>query len=156
MAAAQTPEAKAKRWASNRQRMADMVIAAHSKQSLEKANASRMKIPGFTSCPENFSAKWWSLRDYNGRVHQFKNLSWWISQNKEMFDPDDVRPPITKSRAYGGITKIKPSEKKTKVIGSWKGWTWFSVFERRFNDGKDLLLRTQDHQEPTCQPACNA
>ena len=119
-----------------------LVDLAHSDLAIEKANASRAKNPGFCSTPENFSAKHWFLRCPNGKTYAFKNLSWWIRANRDMFDPADVvfgSGGVPKCRAYGGLLSISPHRVKTN--GSWKGWTWCSIDERRFNGGGDLLQR---------------
>ena len=143
-AASHTPEAQAKRTAGLRNSPKRMMatVAAHSEDAIKKANASRMVIPGFQSLPENFSAKWWRVRDDRGRIHEFKNLSWFIKVNPELFLAEDINwKDATRSRAYGGISSIRPSSTRRRVNGTWKGWTWYSQTERLKNEGHDLLDR---------------
>ena len=141
-AAAHTQEAQAKRTAGlrNSPKRMTATVAAHSEAAIEKANATRSMNPGFQSLPENFSAKWWRVRDERGRIHEFKNLVWFIKKNPHLFDPEDVGDSC-KCRAYGGISSIRPRINSRKVNGSWKGWTWYSQTERLKNDGHDLLDR---------------
>jgi hypothetical protein len=44
-------------------------------------------------------------------------------------------------RAYGGIMSIKPSERRRKVNGSWKGWVWVTLNERALLNAEDPLHR---------------
>jgi hypothetical protein len=143
-AASQTLESRAKRAAGlrNSPKRINIVIAAHLEDAIKKANASRRMILGFQSLPENFSSKWWRVRDYRGRIHEFKNLSWFIKANTELFLPEDIKCKVTtRCKAYGGIKSLRPSPTRRRVNGSWKGWTWYSQTERLTNEGRDLLER---------------
>ncbi len=143
-AAAHSPEAQAKRTDGLRNSPKRMLctVAAHSPEAVAKAQLSRGKIRGFQSVPENFSAVWWRLRDDRGRIHEFRNLSYFIKTNHDLFLPEDINwEKITRGRAYGGIRSLRPNPTRRKVNGTWKGWTWYSQTERLKNDGHDLLDR---------------
>ena len=143
-----TPEIKAKRAAAvnaSPKRM-NGVIAAHQPEVLARAKISmaetRARTPYLQRLPENITAVWWRLRDSRGRVHEFKNLSWFITTHPDLFLEDDINwEKPTRSKAYGGISSIRPLGNRKKVNGSWKGWTWYSQTERLHNEGRDLLER---------------
>lgn len=94
-----------------------------------------------------WSAKNWRLRDPNNRVWQFRNLTHFVRTHEHLFAPEDVRWVIPKNgkltgvwcRATGGLRTLRPS-RQSVVCGTWKGWRWTSIYERRFNDGDDLML----------------
>lgn len=129
-AAAQTVDAKLKR-----QR------AAATKEATQRATKARMMLPQFQALPSHHSARVFRLRDPRGRTYVFKNLAWFIRENSHLFEAGDVSFDDTvRCRAYGGLKSICPRYKY--VVGSWKGWTWFSQIER-FNGGHDLLDRRE-------------
>jgi hypothetical protein len=99
---------------------------------------------------QNWRSLFWSLRDPSGVPHQFVNLFNFVRTHPELFAAEDVvwRPLPKKKgagflsvycRAVRGIGNLRPERKYPRL--SWKGWTWFSIPERRFNDGEDLLQR---------------
>ena len=90
----------------------------------------------------------WRLRDPRGVGHEFKNLSHFIRCNPHLFDPEDCRIRTLKagskhgtSRAISGLSQLRPSVTRARVLASWKGWTWISIGERRVDEGRDLLER---------------
>lgn len=105
----------------------------------EKAQATRMKNPRFSKTEKHIRALNWNIRDANGCTHQFRNLANWIRENENLFDAADVQWKNGWCRAHSGISHLRPTHKKP--VGSWKGWTWVSIHERRFNDAEDLLQR---------------
>ena len=115
----------------------------------EKRLAERAKNPRSQKGIQNATAQNWKLRNSRGVVFYFKNLADFIRRQPCLFDDDDVRWVFRGTseicRAYSGLSSIKPILKngkpKKRVEGSWKGWTWVSICERRFNDGNDLLER---------------
>jgi hypothetical protein len=108
----------------------------------EKSLRSRMKNPIMHAGPENHSGKFWRLRDPRGRFHEFRNLSNFIRDNPSLFLPEDVqwvgKGRKKRCRAFA-LRGLHPSRKVG--LSTWKGWTWISIYERRFNDGLDLLDR---------------
>jgi len=103
---------------------------------------AQKRIPGLQKTPENYKAVWWRVRDYQGRIHEFKNLCWFIRENPSLFLKEDINYKHTiRSRAYSGISGLRPNPTRKIVNGSWKGWTWYSQTERLKNDGRDLIER---------------
>lgn len=92
----------------------------------------------------NIHARSWHVRDPRGIAHKFRNLMHFIRNNEGLFQPDDLKvysptkkPNVT--RAYGGISSIRPSDNRKRVGLSWKGWTW--VYE-----ANDRLQRNLNEQ----------
>lgn len=91
------------------------------------------------------------LRDPNGVLHYFKNLTHFVREHEHFFKEEDVQwkycpkknNPKTlgyqRCRASAGLLSLFGSGKK--VPGSWKGWTVFSEAERDLNLSQDLLHR---------------
>lgn len=111
----------------------------------EKAQAARSKSPYFTKTEKHIRALNWNVRDARGRVHQFRNLANWIRQNENLFEPNDVRWNGTYCRAHSGISHLRPTHKNP--VGSWKGWAWVSIHERRFDDANDPMRRKSSNAE---------
>lgn len=90
----------------------------------------------------NHMCKEWAFRSPTNMVYRFINLSEFIRNNENLFNPVDVnwkRGSGTRSilcRAVKGMTEVNRGR-----IGSWKGWTKFSEEEKFYNDGRDLLDR---------------
>lgn len=92
------------------------------------------------------ASKNWAVRDPRGRDWYFRNATEFVRAHADLFDPADLNWHPAKPggvhnicRASDAISHLSPRRKKP--IPSWKGWTWISVHERRFNDGTDLLNR---------------
>lgn len=111
-----------------------VVERLHTPTAIGKAVESRMLLPHFQPTPNHLSAKYWWVRDPNGQLHKFKNLSYWIKTNPHLFAQDDIL-----KRAYAGIQSLRPTNRTP--VASWKGWTWHSQLERLHNNGEDLLDR---------------
>lgn len=125
----------------NAMQLASRTEAAGSNRRLGYIEAQK-RIPGLQKTPENYRAVWWRVRDYRGRIHEFKNLCWFIRENPSLFLAEDINYKHTvRSSAYCGISGLRPNPKRKKVNGSWKGWTWYSQTERLKNEGNDLLDR---------------
>ena len=90
----------------------------------------------------NARAKVWHLRSPDNLQFSFRNLSEFVRTHTELFDDADLIWKRTGlCRAVQGISSISPACLRPKL--SWKGWTWVSIHERRFNDGADLLQRKE-------------
>jgi hypothetical protein len=92
------------------------------------------------------NVKRWHLRSPANIEYHPLNLNRFVLMNAHLFDPNDVvsRYKSGKSsicRAVASLKHLRPSDKKKKQTNTWKGWTWISIYERRFNDGRDLLER---------------
>lgn len=91
------------------------------------------------------SAAVFSIRSPEGIHYRFKNLRSFIRENAGMFEEGDAtwfrRGRGEDCRAYGGIMSIKPSERRRKVNGSWKGWVWVTLNERALRNAEDPLDR---------------
>lgn len=90
----------------------------------------------------------WSLRDPVGRVWWFKNLSHFIRTHTELFDPDDVVwKPIRVGysgltcRALNGLRNIHRKGGRTRIPGSWRGWTVANSLPEKAQGCADLLDR---------------
>jgi hypothetical protein len=73
-------------------------------------------------------AKWWSLKDPDGRVHQFMDLTNFVNSHTDLFKSDDLVMKRHNGKweacnAYYGLASLRPSNKRVKPI--WKGWTWY-------------------------------
>jgi hypothetical protein len=98
--------------------------------------------------PDFTNARHLLLRDPRGREHEARNIAKFVRENSGLFQPEDVvwrvrakkkgRGKTWSCKAHEGLLSlVKPSVTR----GSWKGWTVVSIYERRFNDGNDLLDR---------------
>lgn len=100
------------------------------------------------------SAVVFSIRSPDGIHYRFKNLRAFIRDNSGMFEDGDAtwfpRGKNIDCRAYGGIMSIKPSERRRKVNGSWKGWVWVTLNERALRNAEDPLdrLSNKDDMRP--------
>lgn len=90
------------------------------------------------------NARRWHLRSPMNVEYHPINLNRFVTMNPALFEPDDVKPVYKdgRSRAVCSLKNLRPSAGKKKQTATWKGWTWVSIFERRFNDGRDILERT--------------
>ena len=108
-----------------------------------KSLASRLKNPVMKKGVENHSAKVWNLRDPSGVTHSFRNLLEFVRNNEPLFETGDAvwvkKGRHDYCRAHKGLSKLSPGYAHPSP--SWKGWTWNTVYERRFNDGDCLLGR---------------
>ena len=149
-----TPEAVEKR------------TAAHKASQKVKNNARRIQKLyagiGMEMHPEMFSkaagenhvsAAVFSIRSPRGVHYRFKNLRAFIRDNADMFENGDAtwfrRGRGEDCRAYGGIMSIKPSERRRKVNGSWKGWVWVTLNERALRNAEDPLDRPSNKADST-------
>ncbi len=72
----------------------------------------------------HFAAKDWSLQAPDGSIHKFRNLSLFIRDNLELFDPQD-----TMVRGKGGtnanvyLGRLRPRPDKPHW-SEWNGWRW--------------------------------
>lgn len=87
----------------------------------------------------NIHAKRFNLRSPRGQIYTGRNLSLFVDEHPELFDPLDLRKVRYKSFASGQLSRLRPETRQP--LATWKGWTWVSITERRFNDGVDLLAR---------------
>ena len=109
--------------------------------SLELANAARAVSPLAGRFESNQNAVFWSLRSPSNATYQFRNLAHFIRNNPQLFTEYElgVINKFGTTRAQGGLSQLNPNRKHPKC--SWHGWTWNCIFERRFNDGDDLICR---------------
>jgi hypothetical protein len=72
----------------------------------------------------NVCAKDWSLLAPDGTSHRFRNLSLWLRQHADLFDPDDLVCMLGRPicRAQSSLGKLRLDRKNPKP--SWKGWAW--------------------------------
>jgi hypothetical protein len=119
--------------------------ARNSPEYMAKAMAKRSMMPGHQPGEQHFCAKWWALRDPNGRAYEFRNLAKFVRDHSEMFDPADMMWQHTSSnhrslscRAYSGLSMLNPRRRQT--VGSWKGWTWAAT-SAVSRSGSDILAR---------------
>jgi hypothetical protein len=87
--------------------------------------------PQFQHGPKHHSAMIWQVRSPRGKTYIFKNLSYFLDKNRELFDEEDVimDKGFTRCKAYAGINSIKPYKKngspvRRKVNSQWKCWQW--------------------------------
>jgi hypothetical protein len=113
----------------------------------KKAQQGMDASPFFKPGKDHLASKVWRLRSSANVEYEFKNLTNFVREHPELFDPEDLKWKLNKNgiplecRATHGLYSLNPNGKKKVVAGSWKGWTFVSMFERRFNDGDDLLQR---------------
>ena len=124
--------------------VAKKVFGASIDQAKAAAKIGRATSKATAPGPGHPAAKVWSIRSSKLAVYQFRNLRDFVRRNAELFDPNDIKKRrIGKYRltcnAYGGLASLSPNVAYPRL--SWKGWTWVSIHERRFNDGEDLLER---------------
>jgi hypothetical protein len=121
-------------------------MASGFKMALEdgkmKWSEYRRNMDGFRPDEGHLRAKVWRLRSAKNIVYgPFKNLAFFIRNNRHLFLAEDTLEPIIRSHAYNGICKLNPNTKTKIIPGSWKGWTWNSQLEQLQNKGGDLLDR---------------
>lgn len=92
---------------------------------------------------QRYNAKRWHLRSPMNVEYHPINLNRFVAKNHELFEDDDLKPIYKdgRCRAAHSLKNLRPSDKRKKQMNTWKGWTWVSIYERRFNDGNDLLDR---------------
>lgn len=135
-----------KQWVKDHPAKAMAIRSKNGKSSLNRRKLGSPATGKSAAGQLNFRCLYWSLREPCGKTHEFKNLSEWVRMNEELFNPEDViwqpiRPGGRTSicRAIICLGMLRPDRRCGR--GSWKGWTWYSIPERRFNDGQDLLQR---------------
>lgn len=108
---------------------------------IENARSVMLQLPWCKKGEEHHGSKYWNLRSPNNVVYTFKNLKHFIREHKNLFDPIDlIERQRDDCRAYVGLSRLRPDRKVP--CGSWHGWTWVSIHERRFADGDDLIQRS--------------
>jgi hypothetical protein len=92
---------------------------------------------------KRYNAKRWHLRSPMNVEYHPINLNRFVAMNPELFEADDTKPIYKdgRCRAMCSLKNLRPSDKRKKQPNTWKGWTWISIIEKRFNDGRDLLER---------------
>lgn len=86
----------------------------------------------------------WSIMSPAGVAYRFKSLPDFIKKNPFLFNEDDLIPRNKKGdkgRAIVGIQNLRPTNRKSIINGSWKGWTWITLDERANNNSEDILNR---------------
>jgi hypothetical protein len=125
----------------------DPALAKTRELAAEKAKVKKDTMPQFQPGPDHATAKFWTIRSPAGVSYTFHNLVHFVREHPDLFIPEDINWKLTKKgvpvkcRAVGGLYSLSPGRNKKTVNGSWKGWTFVSMHERRFNDGDDLLTR---------------
>lgn len=83
--------------------------------------------PLSSSTESNASAKEWHLLSPDGTAYHFRNLSLWLREHAELFEPDDVaeipqsRTGVT-TRAQSKLGRLRPDRAQPRQ--TWKGWRW--------------------------------
>ena len=98
----------------------------------------------------NCNAKRWHLRSPMNVEYHPVNLNLFVAEHRHLFDPYHLElcHDGISTRAAASLASLRPSNKKKRQPVSWKGWTWISIIEKRFNDGRDLLERHNDPHKP--------
>jgi endogenous inhibitor of DNA gyrase (YacG/DUF329 family) len=96
------------------------------------------------------NAKRWHLRSPSNIEYHPKNLNRFVALNPNLFEPQDLLPIYKdgRCRAASSLKNLRPTDTKKKQTASWKGWTWISIVEKRWNDGDDLLERSNERAMP--------
>lgn len=117
-------------------------IPAHKNAVANAISAALKGVPAKglnAALPHNKNAKHFVVRDPAGRIHRFRNASWWARENRALIeaydDNPDCKTDITK-RFTNGISDMN---RLTKATCSWKGWTRVSQTEDEM--GVDYLAR---------------
>ena len=107
-----------------------------------------MSMPGMRAGLGHINEKTWSVRDPMGKTHRFRNLCEFVRNNQSMFIPEDSIPrkicghvSWISTRAYSGLSGLRPSNKKKTTKGQWKGWVWVMLDERALNNAVDPMDR---------------
>ncbi len=146
VAASKTPEAKAK-WRATIAKnhaawKARALMVFQNPESQRKAKESRASSPRYQEAQKRtsfafrraeiieISSKHWLLKSDRNVFYEFDNLSQWVRDNSELFDPEDVqwKPSENSCKATRGLSSLRPTRKKPEA--TWKGWTWVSITER--------------------------
>jgi len=81
-------------------------------------------------------------------VWHVSNINYFVRTHKHLFDKSDVMWKNSghslRCRASAGLGSLC---RRTKTLGSWKGWTLVSDVERFKNAGNDLLGRVTPQEE---------
>lgn len=77
--------------------------------------------PRFQEGLQNISRKDYSLISPDLEHYEGENLMHFVRTHKDLFNPEDVKEPLSRSRAYAGLRQmVRPSPNFT--ARSWKGW----------------------------------
>lgn len=94
------------------------------------------------------NSKFWTLRGPNGVSYRFRWLRKFIEDNARLFRKEELLWKVRRGRrlcaALCGLASISPRRKHPKL--SWHGWTWDSLYERRFMKGDPLARKPQESE----------
>lgn len=89
----------------------------------DKAIQGRDSLISKKGTQEFFNAKSWRLRSPAGDVYVFKNLSWFVDNNKHLFNPSELlRNSNNYPVAFYMLGKLRPT--RDNPIRQWHGWMW--------------------------------
>jgi hypothetical protein len=113
-----------------------------------KMRGREQKAPLTARGPTNKQSREGALRDPNGRIWWYRNLTHFVRTHEELFSPDDVAWVPTRRgglhlrcRAQKGLTNLYGRGKST--AGQWKGWTIADSTIERTMGCADLLGRDE-------------
>ena len=95
--------------------------------------------------PGHFKAIIFRLRSPWGKIYEGRNVTSFVRRRPYLFDAADVIWKVPRKhaspecRASASLLHLNPRRKQP--LATWKGWTWVSIQERRFNNRKDVLCR---------------
>lgn len=73
--------------------------------------------------PNNRNSRCWSLRSPNGKTYQFRNLGFWVRENKQLFDQDEMRITASgKLLIECALQELSPRRKRCRETAH--GWRW--------------------------------
>lgn len=109
--------------------------------AIEKMREVLLKSPVSQPGVTHNAARRWHLRSPSNIEYHFTNLLHFIREHRSLFNPEDLTPKdrYGACRVSTGLGMLRPSDKKKRTPGSWKGWTWISMIEV-FNNGQEDLL----------------
>jgi hypothetical protein len=110
------------------------------------------KIFSLAAGENHVAARVWSVRSPAGVHYRFKNLNAFIRGNTELFEADDVIWRVghykLDCKARNGISGLRPSEKRKKISGSWKGWVWVTLNERALGNADNARITLTGTKKP--------
>lgn len=128
-------------------------ISRHHNPAIEKLRREAFVSSGLCGKFEsNVHARNFHLHGPNGVNYHGRNIAHFVRNNPSLFTPFELEVMRNGNiRAAQALVRLRPGDtvrlqrrrfrRAKKQLSSWHGWTWISVYEKRFHDGDDLLTR---------------
>jgi len=101
----------------------DLKKRTHSEKTRKILAEKTRAHPKTGHFPTNHNAKAYSLKSPNGKIFQFRNLSYFVEKHREEFtELYNIIDDAKLQTIHTGLANLAPRIRKPKK--SWRGWTW--------------------------------